>query len=116
MSLVVFLDLCIDATLPGGLVQLPLGHLEEVCSLPEAHLSGADHVNGVLKCFILGQFAAVNRYPLILESWFGNTYNIENMKGLLVDNSFYLKQQKGFSNKTIKSFIELNQMKLARNA
>ena len=27
VSLVLFLDLCIDASLPGGLVQLPLGHL-----------------------------------------------------------------------------------------
>ena len=38
MSLVVFLYLCIDSPLSGGLVQLPLGDLEEVGGLPESHL------------------------------------------------------------------------------
>lgn len=77
MSLVVFLDLSIDSTLPGGFVKFPLGHLEEVCGLPESHLPGADHINGMLKCFILGELASVNGNSLIFKSWFGNTYNME---------------------------------------
>ena len=73
MSLVVFLYLCIDSSLPGGLIQLPLGDLEEVGRLPEAHLPGADHVNGVLKSLILGELGTVNGNPLVFKSGLGNT-------------------------------------------
>ena len=73
MSLVVFLYLCIDSSLPGGLIQLPLGDLEEVGRLPEAHLPGADHVYGVLKRLVLGELGTVNRNPLVFKSGLGNT-------------------------------------------
>ena len=53
MSLILFLDLCIDASLPGSLVQLPFGDLEEVRGLPEAHLPAADHLDGVLERLVL---------------------------------------------------------------
>ena len=54
MGLVLLLDLCVDAPLSGCLVELPLGDLEEVCGLPEAHLAAADHLNGVLEGLVLG--------------------------------------------------------------
>ena len=73
MSLVVFLYLCIDSSLPCGLIQLPLGDLEEVGCLPEAHLPGADHVNGVLKSLILGELGTINGNPLVFKSGLGNT-------------------------------------------
>ena len=53
MSLILFLDLCIDASLPGSLIQLPFGHLEEVGGLSEAHLPAADHLDGVLEGLVL---------------------------------------------------------------
>ena len=70
MSLILFLDLCIDASLPGSLVQLPLGHLEEVGGLPEPHLPAADHLDGVLESFILGKLGTVDRDPLVLKPRF----------------------------------------------
>ena len=70
VSLVLFLDLCIDASLPGSLVQLPFGHLEEVGGLPEAHLPAADHLDGVLEGLVLRKLRAVDRDPLILDSHF----------------------------------------------
>ena len=73
MSLVVFLYLSIDSPLPGGLIQLPLGDLEEVGRLPEAHLPGADHVDGVLECLVLGELGAVNGNPLVFKSGLGHT-------------------------------------------
>ena len=70
MSLILFLDLCIDASLPGSLVQLPLRHLEEVCGLPEAHLPAADHLDGVLERLVLRQLRTVDRDPLVLKPRF----------------------------------------------
>ena len=70
MSLILFLDLCIDASLPGSLVQLPLRHLEEVGGLPEAHLPAADHLDGVLERLVLREFGSVDRDPLVLEARF----------------------------------------------
>ena len=43
-------------------------YLEEVGRLPEAHLSGADHVDGVLEGLVLGQLAPVDRDALVLEA------------------------------------------------
>ena len=60
MSLILFLDLCIDASLPGGLVELPLGHLEEVGGLPEPHLPAADHLDGVLERLVLRQLRTID--------------------------------------------------------
>ena len=70
MSLILFLDLCIDASLPGSLVQLPFGDLEEVGGLPEAHLPAADHLDGVLERLVLRQLRTVDRDPLVLETRF----------------------------------------------
>ena len=70
MSLILFLDLCIDASLPGSLVQLPLRHLEEVRGLPEAHLPAADHLDGVLEGLVLRKLRAVDRDPLVLDAQF----------------------------------------------
>ena len=70
MSLILFLDLCIDASLPGSLVQLPLGHLEEVGGLPEPHLPAADHFDGVLERLVLGKLRTVDRDPLVLKPRF----------------------------------------------
>ena len=70
MSLVVFLYLCIDSPLSGGLVQLPLGDLEEVGGLPEAHLPAADHLDGVLERLVLRQLRTGDRDPLVLETRF----------------------------------------------
>ena len=71
MSLVVFLYLCIDSSLPGRLVQLPLGDLEEVGCLSEPHLPGADHINCVLKSLVLRELGAIDGNPLVFESRFG---------------------------------------------
>ena len=70
MSLILFLDLCIDASLPGSLVQLPLRHLEEVGGLPEAHLPAADHLDGVLESLVLRKLGTVDRDPLVLKPRF----------------------------------------------
>ena len=70
MSLILLFDLCIDASLPGSLVQLPLGHLEEVGGLPEPHLPAADHLDGVLECLVLGKLRTVDRDPLVLKPRF----------------------------------------------
>ena len=70
VSLVLFLDLCIDASLPGGLVELPLGHLEEVGGLPEPHLPAADHLDGVLERLVLRRLRTIDRDPLVLETRF----------------------------------------------
>ena len=71
MSLILFLYLCIDSSLPGSLVQLPLRHLEEVGGLPEAHLPAADHLDGMLEGLVLRKLGAVDRDPLVLDSQFG---------------------------------------------
>ena len=70
MSLILFLDLCIDASLPGSLVQLPFGDLEEVRGLPEAHLPAADHLDGVLERLVLRELRTVDRDPLVLKPRF----------------------------------------------
>ena len=83
MSLILFLDLCIDAPLPGSLVQLPLGHLEEVGGLPEAHLPAADHLDGVLERLVLREFGTVDRDPLVLEAGFWmHSYNYNGQVGI----------------------------------
>ena len=85
MSLVLFLDLCIDASLPGGLVELPLGHLEEVGGLPEPHLPAADHLDGVLEGLVLRELRAVDRDPLVLDAQFGvAAYNYFGQAGVEV--------------------------------
>ena len=66
MGLVLFLDFGIYASFPGRLVELPLGDLEEVGGLPEAHLPAADHLDGVLEGLVLGQLGPVDRDPLEL--------------------------------------------------
>ena len=73
MSLVVFLYLCIDSPLSCRFVQLPLGDLEEVRRLPEAHLAGADHVDRVLESLVLGELGSVDGNSLVFESRFGDT-------------------------------------------
>lgn len=70
MSLILFLDLCIDASLPGSLVQLPFGDLEKVGGLPEAHLPAADHLDGVLERLVLRELRTVDRDPLVLKPRF----------------------------------------------
>ena len=70
MSLILFLDLCIDASLPGSLVQLPFGDLKEVGGLPEAHLPAADHLDGVLERLVLRELRTVDRDPLVLKPRF----------------------------------------------
>ena len=67
-----FLDLGIDSPLPGCFVQFPFGDLEEVGSLSESHLPGADHVNGVFEGFVLGELGSIYGYSLILKSSFRN--------------------------------------------
>ena len=71
MSLVVFLYLCIDSPLSGGLVQLPLGDLEEVGGLPESHLPRADHIDSVLESLVLRKLGAVNGNPLVFKPRLG---------------------------------------------
>jgi hypothetical protein len=43
-------------------------YLEEIRGLPEAHLPAADHVDGVLECFVLGELRAVDRDSLVLQT------------------------------------------------
>ena len=96
MSLVVFLYLCIDSSLPCGLIQLPLGDLEEVGRLPEAHLSGADHVDGVLEGLLLGHLGAVDADALELEAGLEGGVCGERKKGLKMQEDEYRgKTQKG---------------------
>ena len=66
--MVLLLDLCVDSPLPGRLVELPLGHGEEVGGLPEAHLAGLDHLDGVLERLLLGHLGAVDGDALELEA------------------------------------------------
>ena len=68
MCLILLLNLRVDAAFAGGLVELPLGHLEEVGCLPEPHLSAANHVDGVLEGLVLGEFAPVDGDPLVLKA------------------------------------------------
>ena len=56
VSLIVFLYLRVDPSLPCSFVKFPLGHLEKVCSLPESHLPGADHVDGVFESLVFREF------------------------------------------------------------
>ena len=60
VSLIMFLDLRVDSSLPCSFVKFPLGDLEKVRSLSESHLAGADHVDSVLKGFIFRELGPVN--------------------------------------------------------
>ena len=66
VSLIMFLDLRVDSSLPCSFVKFPLGDLEKVSSFPESHLPGADHINGVFKGFVLGEFGSIYGYSLVL--------------------------------------------------
>ena len=49
-----------------------IAYREEISGLPESHLPGLDHLDGVLEGLLLGHLAPVDRNALELEPGLGN--------------------------------------------